>query len=147
MGSVDFIKEQNIFTLLHCEPISLPLASANFGVQTVNFYGAPRFFCSNYAVTKLCPTSRQPFLCLFQPDFILEGSLEILDHGQNARFGSTLAPVPDLNGDSFNDVVIGAPLEDDNKGAIYIYHSQHNRILRKYKQVPHKCPATVLCLN
>uniref|UniRef100_A0A8C1Y0A1 Integrin, alpha 11a n=1 Tax=Cyprinus carpio TaxID=7962 RepID=A0A8C1Y0A1_CYPCA len=56
------------------------------------------------------------------------------NHGQNARFGSTLAPVPDLNGDSFNDVVIGAPLEDDNKGAIYIYHSQHNRILRKYKQ-------------
>lgn len=88
-------------------------------------------------------------LCLFshQPRFILEGSLEILDQGQNARFGSALAPVPDLNGDSFNDVVVGAPLEDDHKGAIYIYYSQRNRILRKYKQVPHKCPAVLLCIH
>jgi len=88
-------------------------------------------------------------LCLFshQPRFILEGSLEILDQGQNARFGSALAPVPDLNGDSFNDVVVGAPLEDDHKGAIYIYYSQRNRILRKYKQVPQKYPAVLLCIN
>lgn len=87
------------------------------------------------------------FLFSLQPRFILEGSLEILDQGQNARFGSALAPVPDLNGDSFNDVVVGAPLEDDHKGAIYIYHSQHNKILRKYKQVTHKCPAVLSCIN
>ncbi|XP_053720718.1 integrin alpha-11a [Synchiropus splendidus] len=66
--------------------------------------------------------------------FILEGSLEIHNGGQNARFGSSLAPVPDLNGDSFNDLVVGAPLEDEHKGAIYVFFSQHNRILRKYKQ-------------
>ncbi|XP_030621745.1 integrin alpha-11-like [Chanos chanos] len=69
-----------------------------------------------------------------QPRFILEGALEISDQGQNARFGSALAPVPDLNGDSFNDLVVGAPLEDDHRGAIYIFYSQRNRILRKYKQ-------------
>uniref|UniRef100_A0A8C5HUJ5 VWFA domain-containing protein n=1 Tax=Gouania willdenowi TaxID=441366 RepID=A0A8C5HUJ5_GOUWI len=66
--------------------------------------------------------------------FIHEGALEILNGGQNSRFGSALAPVPDLNGDSFNDLVVGAPLEDDHKGAIYVFFSQHNRILRKYKQ-------------
>ncbi|XP_036819735.1 integrin alpha-11 isoform X1 [Oncorhynchus mykiss] len=66
--------------------------------------------------------------------FVLEGALEIQDHGQNARFGSSLAPVPDLNGDGFNDVVVGAPLEDDHRGAIYVFFSQRNRILRKYKQ-------------
>ncbi|XP_013857018.1 integrin alpha-11a isoform X2 [Austrofundulus limnaeus] len=66
--------------------------------------------------------------------FIPEGALEIHNGGQNARFGSSLAPVPDLNGDSFNDLVVGAPLEDDHKGAIYVFFSQHNRILRKYKQ-------------
>uniref|UniRef100_A0A8C3AS97 Integrin, alpha 11a n=1 Tax=Cyclopterus lumpus TaxID=8103 RepID=A0A8C3AS97_CYCLU len=66
--------------------------------------------------------------------FILEGSLEIHNGGQNARFGSSLAPVPDLNGDGFNDLVVGAPLEDDHKGAIYVFFSQHNRIIRKYKQ-------------
>ncbi|XP_051792965.1 integrin alpha-11a [Acanthochromis polyacanthus] len=66
--------------------------------------------------------------------FVLEGVLEIHNGGQNARFGSSLAPVPDLNGDGFNDLVVGAPLEDDHKGAIYVFFSQHNRILRKYKQ-------------
>ncbi|XP_037547485.1 integrin alpha-11a [Nematolebias whitei] len=66
--------------------------------------------------------------------FIPEGALEIHNGGQNARFGSALAPVPDLNGDGFNDLVVGAPLEDDHKGAIYVFFSQHNRILRKYKQ-------------
>uniref|UniRef100_A0A3P9NLI1 Integrin, alpha 11a n=1 Tax=Poecilia reticulata TaxID=8081 RepID=A0A3P9NLI1_POERE len=63
-----------------------------------------------------------------------EGALEIHNGGQNARFGSSLAPVPDLNGDGFNDLVVGAPLEDDHKGSIYVFFSQHNRILRKYKQ-------------
>jgi len=75
------------------------------------------------------------FPFIFQNRFILEGSLEIHNGGQNARFGSSLAPVPDLNGDGFNDLVVGAPLEDDHKGAIYVFFSQHNRILRKYKQV------------
>lgn len=70
-----------------------------------------------------------------QNRFILEGALEIHNGGQNARFGSALAPVPDLNGDGFNDLVVGAPLEDDHKGAIYVFFSQHNRIIRKYKQV------------
>lgn len=71
----------------------------------------------------------------FQPRFILEGVLELTDLSENARFGSALAPVSDLNGDSFNDLVVGAPLEDEHRGAIYIFNSQRNRILRKYKQV------------
>lgn len=75
------------------------------------------------------------FPFVLQNRFVLEGSLEIHNGGQNARFGSSLAPVPDLNGDGFNDLVVGAPLEDDHKGAIYVFFSQHNRILRKYKQV------------
>uniref|UniRef100_A0A8D3DQ81 Integrin, alpha 11a n=1 Tax=Scophthalmus maximus TaxID=52904 RepID=A0A8D3DQ81_SCOMX len=64
----------------------------------------------------------------------LVGALEIHKDGQNARFGSSLAPVPDLNGDGFNDLVVGAPLEDEHKGAIYVFFCQQNRILRKYKQ-------------
>uniref|UniRef100_A0A3P8VP66 Integrin, alpha 11a n=1 Tax=Cynoglossus semilaevis TaxID=244447 RepID=A0A3P8VP66_CYNSE len=66
--------------------------------------------------------------------FVHEGTLEIHNGGQNARFGSSLAPVPDLNGDGFNDLVVGAPLEDDHKGAIYVFFCQQNRIIRKYKQ-------------
>uniref|UniRef100_A0A671QF06 Integrin alpha-11-like n=1 Tax=Sinocyclocheilus anshuiensis TaxID=1608454 RepID=A0A671QF06_9TELE len=99
------------------------------GVTDNLLVAAPMFFSGGWEKGKV-----YIYRVTEQPRFILEGSLEILDHGQNARFGSALAPVPDLNGDSFNDVVIGAPLEDDHKGAIYIYHSQRNRILRKYKQ-------------
>uniref|UniRef100_A0A3P8VRV2 Integrin, alpha 11a n=1 Tax=Cynoglossus semilaevis TaxID=244447 RepID=A0A3P8VRV2_CYNSE len=71
---------------------------------------------------------------IYRNRFVHEGTLEIHNGGQNARFGSSLAPVPDLNGDGFNDLVVGAPLEDDHKGAIYVFFCQQNRIIRKYKQ-------------
>uniref|UniRef100_A0AAR2M4R8 VWFA domain-containing protein n=1 Tax=Pygocentrus nattereri TaxID=42514 RepID=A0AAR2M4R8_PYGNA len=95
------------------------------GVTDNLLVAAPMFFSGGWERGKVY---------IYKPRFILEGALELTELGQNARFGSALAPVPDLNGDSFNDVVVGAPLEDDHRGAIYIYNSQPNRILRKYKQ-------------
>lgn len=55
-----------------------------------------------------------------------------------ARFGTSIAPVTDLNLDGFNDIVIGAPLEDDHRGAVYIYHGNGNSIRQDYAQVGHK---------
>lgn len=37
------------------------------------------------------------------------------------RFGTSIAPLADLNGDGLKDVAVGAPLENDNRGAVYIY--------------------------
>ena len=37
------------------------------------------------------------------------------------RFGTTISSLADLNGDELRDVAVGAPLEDDNRGAVYIY--------------------------
>uniref|UniRef100_A0A4W4H060 Integrin, alpha 1 n=1 Tax=Electrophorus electricus TaxID=8005 RepID=A0A4W4H060_ELEEL len=51
-----------------------------------------------------------------------------------ARFGTAIAAVPDLNLDGFNDVVIGAPLENDHRGAVYIYHGTQDTIRDKYAQ-------------
>uniref|UniRef100_A0A3P9MD47 VWFA domain-containing protein n=1 Tax=Oryzias latipes TaxID=8090 RepID=A0A3P9MD47_ORYLA len=43
------------------------------------------------------------------------------------RFGSALAVLPDLNMDTFNDLAVGAPLEDDDQGSIYIFHGERGK--------------------
>ncbi|KAF4804644.1 Integrin alpha-2 [Turdus rufiventris] len=67
----------------------------------------------------------------------------ILDHqkllegpqgSENARFGSAIAALADIDLDGFNDVVIGAPLENQNSGAIYIYNGFQKTIRTKYSQ-------------
>ncbi|XP_078393458.1 integrin alpha-M-like, partial [Cetorhinus maximus] len=50
------------------------------------------------------------------------------------RFGSAIAQVSDLNGDQLADVAIGAPLEDEHRGAIYIYHGTQALIKPTYSQ-------------
>ncbi|XP_016337143.1 integrin alpha-1-like [Sinocyclocheilus anshuiensis] len=51
-----------------------------------------------------------------------------------ARFGTAIAAVPDLNLDGFSDIVIGSPLENDHRGAVYIYHGSQKSIKEKYVQ-------------
>ncbi|XP_077116284.1 integrin alpha-10 [Ranitomeya variabilis] len=62
------------------------------------------------------------------------GTLNLDRKVQDSRFGYSMASSPDLNHDGFNDVVIGAPLEDNHRGAVYIYHGYRNTILPAYKQ-------------
>ncbi|XP_056628082.1 integrin alpha-M-like isoform X2 [Triplophysa dalaica] len=54
--------------------------------------------------------------------------------GQRGRFGSSVSSPTDLNGDRFNDVVIGAPLEDDGQGSIYIFNGKDGGIVPTYSQ-------------
>ncbi|KAM9753715.1 LOW QUALITY PROTEIN: integrin alpha-11 [Menidia menidia] len=68
-----------------------------------------------------------------QTSFVLQGVLES-DRPQNSRLGSALAQIADMNGDGFRELVVGAPLEDDHQGAIYIYYSQERAIQLHYKQ-------------
>ncbi|OWK02106.1 hypothetical protein Celaphus_00017999, partial [Cervus elaphus hippelaphus] len=49
-------------------------------------------------------------------------------------YPSAIAAVKDLNLDGFNDIVIGAPLEDDHGGAVYIYHGSGKTIREEYAQ-------------
>ncbi|XP_034309560.2 integrin alpha-9 isoform X4 [Magallana gigas] len=46
----------------------------------------------------------------------LEGS-----KSKGARFGFAMANLNDINKDGYNDVVIGAPFEDNDQGAVYVY--------------------------
>uniref|UniRef100_A0A672Y8D6 Integrin, alpha 10 n=1 Tax=Sphaeramia orbicularis TaxID=375764 RepID=A0A672Y8D6_9TELE len=56
------------------------------------------------------------------------------EKSQDARFGYALASAPDLNQDGFTDLLVGAPLEDDHRGAIYVYHGDGIHIIHNYKQ-------------
>ncbi|KAG1970859.1 integrin alpha-2 [Pimephales promelas] len=53
---------------------------------------------------------------------------------KNARFGTAITVVPDLNLDGFSDVVVGAPLEGNGHGAIYIYYGDRNTIRKQSSQ-------------
>uniref|UniRef100_A0AAY4C5S8 VWFA domain-containing protein n=1 Tax=Denticeps clupeoides TaxID=299321 RepID=A0AAY4C5S8_9TELE len=54
--------------------------------------------------------------------------------GQRGRFGSSLASLADLNGDGILDVAVGAPLEDNNQGSVYIFNGRRNGVNPTYSQ-------------
>lgn len=55
------------------------------------------------------------------------------------RFGTTISSLADLNGDKLRDVAVGAPLEDDSGGAVYIFLGDRRRGIRStFSQVRQK---------
>lgn len=71
--------------------------------------------------------------------FVPNGTLKTEEKAQDARFGYALAAAPDLNHDGFTDLVVGAPLEDEHRGAIYVYHGDGIYVNPNYKQVGFVC--------
>ncbi|XP_037536875.1 integrin alpha-2 [Nematolebias whitei] len=53
---------------------------------------------------------------------------------ENARFGMAISAVPDLDLDGYSDVVVGAPLEENRKGVIYIYNGNKKTINKDFSQ-------------
>ncbi|XP_073684902.1 integrin alpha-X-like [Garra rufa] len=74
------------------------------------------------------------FVYIFTSQFIFSDVILIGMAGQRGRFGSSLASPADLNGDGFRDVLIGAPLEEDGQGSIYIFNGGVDQINPTYSQ-------------
>ncbi|KAB1257212.1 Integrin alpha-11, partial [Camelus dromedarius] len=98
------------------------------GVTDVLLVGAPMYFSEGVE------RGRVYVYNLRQDWFVYNGTLKDSHSYQNARFGSSVASVRDLNQDSYNDVVVGAPLEDHHRGVIYIFHGFQGGILKTPKQ-------------
>uniref|UniRef100_A0AAY5EEI6 VWFA domain-containing protein n=1 Tax=Electrophorus electricus TaxID=8005 RepID=A0AAY5EEI6_ELEEL len=65
-----------------------------------------------------------------------------LSNSQSGRFGTSMAPIADLNGDELQDLTVGAPLEDDGRGAVYIYLGNRTQGIRP--QYSQRIPAQTL---
>ncbi|NWV76178.1 ITA11 protein, partial [Dasyornis broadbenti] len=98
------------------------------GVSDVLLVGAPMFFSEGRERGRVYVYGRSGNL------FVPDGTLADFPGHQNSRFGSCIAAVPDLNQDSYNDLVVGAPLEDEHQGAVYVFLGFRESVLRKYKQ-------------
>nr|XP_019964925.1 PREDICTED: integrin alpha-M-like [Paralichthys olivaceus] len=78
----------------------------------------------------VCTLSHLSVECHLDSPLVLRG-----DESDQARFGSSLAVVPDLNTDGLREVAVGAPLENGGQGSIYIFHGEGgSRISPTYSQ-------------
>uniref|UniRef100_A0A8C0INB8 VWFA domain-containing protein n=1 Tax=Chelonoidis abingdonii TaxID=106734 RepID=A0A8C0INB8_CHEAB len=50
------------------------------------------------------------------------------------RFGASMSEIGDISGDRLMDVAIGAPMENDNHGALYIFHGEKRGLSPQYRQ-------------
>lgn len=93
-----------------------------------------RCFCVGVSCRYNC-VSEDPRLTSVQTSLVLQGALEVSDGSQNSRLGSSLAEIQDMNGDGFRELVVGAPLEDGHRGAVYVFYGQGRDVQRQFRQV------------
>nr|XP_008113686.1 PREDICTED: integrin alpha-M [Anolis carolinensis] len=74
----------------------------------------------------ICERKGESFLC----------SKEL--HGETnnpfGRFGASIAEIGEISGDRWTDVAVGAPMEDENRGTVYIFRGSRRSINQEYSQ-------------
>ncbi|KAL0628378.1 Integrin alpha-1, partial [Plecturocebus cupreus] len=126
LTTIDIDKDSNTDILLVGAPMYMGTEKEEQGKVYVYALNQTRFEyqMSLEPIKQTCCSSRQHNSCKKQNK----------NEPCGARFGTAIAAVKDLNLDGFNDIVIGAPLEDDHGGAVYIYHGSGKTIRKEYAQ-------------
>ncbi|XP_053533279.1 integrin alpha-X isoform X2 [Ictalurus punctatus] len=89
--------------------------------------GAPMFYAAGVGgEVQLCSVETGALNC----SEVLRGSAGNVD----GRFGSALAVLQDLNEDNVMELAVGAPHEEQGKGAIYIFTSHRRGLRTKHTQ-------------
>ncbi|XP_034003972.1 LOW QUALITY PROTEIN: integrin alpha-11-like [Trematomus bernacchii] len=99
------------------------------GQTDVLVVAAPMFYSQGWETGRVYIYTVTP-----QTSFVLQGALQVSDRSQNARLGSALAQIPDMNGDGFRELVVGAPLEDDHQGALYVFYGHQKTLQHRFRQ-------------
>ncbi|KAL3044346.1 hypothetical protein OYC64_012774 [Pagothenia borchgrevinki] len=99
------------------------------GQTDVLVVAAPMFYSQGWETGRVYIYTVTP-----QTSFVLQGALQVSDRSQNARLGSALAQIPDMNGDGFRELVVGAPLEDDHQGALYVFYGHQKTLQHLFRQ-------------
>ncbi|KAK1795305.1 hypothetical protein P4O66_010478, partial [Electrophorus voltai] len=99
------------------------------GITDILLIAAPMFLGAGNK-----ETGKVYVYCLDGEGFAPNGTLHSQQKAQDARFGYAMAVASDLNHDGYADLLVGAPLEDDHQGALYIYHGDEYYIIPQYKQ-------------
>uniref|UniRef100_A0AAY4AIB3 VWFA domain-containing protein n=1 Tax=Denticeps clupeoides TaxID=299321 RepID=A0AAY4AIB3_9TELE len=99
------------------------------GITDVLLVAAPMFLGAGNK-----ETGRVYMYSLDGDQFSPNGTLRSQPKAQDARFGYAMAVAPDLNQDGYADLLVGAPLEDNHQGALYVYHGDEFYIIPQYKQ-------------
>ncbi|XP_066239434.1 integrin alpha-D isoform X3 [Saccopteryx leptura] len=92
------------------------------GSSDLVLIGAPHYYEPTHGGrVSVCPVPRRR--ARWQCEAVLRG-----EQGHPwGRFGAALTVLGDVNGDRLTDVAIGAPGEEENRGAVYLFHGTSRR--------------------
>uniref|UniRef100_A0A674ITU2 VWFA domain-containing protein n=1 Tax=Terrapene triunguis TaxID=2587831 RepID=A0A674ITU2_9SAUR len=89
--------------------------------------GAPMYYTPlNGGRVYICPINQQG------PGWGICG--KTLQGQAFGHFGASMSEIGDISGDGRRDVAIGAPMENDNRGALYIFHGEKGGLNPQYRQ-------------